>query len=186
MTQSLWPALFEESRIEIRSVNCRVAQNARLEQARLVVERRCSGRAAEAGRGVALQAEQVDVAQLQHVGVRSTMRKVAGLASINLYRLMFEHERPLFVRMTCKADGILRRGSPHLFGFHRSMHVVAIAALDQPLIHTVMERHVELRFLLQVAAVAQPGLGLYEKELRFCGVVRRMAGDATDIVLGMH
>jgi hypothetical protein len=139
-----------------------MTQYARLEQARLVVERRCSGRATEAGRGVALQAEQVHVAQLQHVGVRSTMRKMAGLASINLYRLMFEHERPLFVRMTCKADGILRRGSPHLLGFHRSVHIVAIAALDQPFVHPMMERHVELGFLLEVAAVAQLGLRLDE------------------------
>jgi hypothetical protein len=111
---------------------------------------------------------------------------MAGLASINLYRLMFENERPLLVRMTLEADRILRRGSPHLFGFHRSVYIVAIAALDQSLIHPVMERHVELRFLLEVAAVAKLGLGLHEQELRFCGVVWRVAGDATDIVLGVH
>ena len=100
---------------------------------------------------------------------------MARLASIHLHRRVLEHKRPLLVRVTFKANRILRGGSPHLFGFHRAVDVMAIAALDQPFIHAMMERHVELSFLLQMAPIAKLGLGLYEQKLRCCGVVRRMA-----------
>src|SRR5579864_2387083 len=79
-----WLCLFEEEPIEVRAVNLRVAQHARLEEAGLVVERRCPRCAAEARRRVALQAQQVDVAQLQHVRIRPAVRHVAGLASVDL------------------------------------------------------------------------------------------------------
>jgi len=100
---------------------------------------------------VALQAQQVDVAELQHVRIWSTVGQMARLASIHLDGRVFEHKRPLLVDMALEADRILRGGSPHLFGFHRAVDVVAIAALDQPFIHAMMERHVELRFLLEMA-----------------------------------
>jgi hypothetical protein len=48
-----------------------------------------------------------------------------------------------------------------------------------------MERHIELGFLLELACVAKLGLSLYEQELRFLRVVRRMAEDATDAILRM-
>ena len=88
---------------------------------------------------------------------------------------MLVYKGPLLVRVALEADRILCRGSPHLFGFHRAVDVMAIAALDQPFIHAMMERHIELRFLLQMAPIAKLGLGLYEQKLRCCGVVRRMA-----------
>ena len=143
--------LFKERGIEVRAVNLGVTQYARLEKARLVVERRSSGRPAEAGGGVTLQAQQVDVAQFQHVGIRSTVHQMAGLAAVDLYWLVFEHKRPLLFRVTGEADHILCRRSPHLFRSHRPMHVVAIAALDQAFIHPMVERHIELSFLLEVA-----------------------------------
>src|SRR5579863_1764650 len=43
-----WRPLLEKRGIKVRAVNLRVAQHARLEEARLVVERRRSRRAAEA------------------------------------------------------------------------------------------------------------------------------------------
>ena len=110
------------------------------------------------------------------------MRQMAGLASVGLHWLMFEYERTLLVRMAFKADGILRRGSAHLFGARRSVHVVAIAALHQPLVHTMMEGHVELRFLLEMAGVTKLGLRLNEQKLRFLCVVWRMAGNAADVI----
>lgn len=54
-----------------------MAEDARLEKAGLVVERRSSRCAAEAGGGMALEAEEVDVAQLQHVGIGTTVDQVA-------------------------------------------------------------------------------------------------------------
>ena len=121
---------------------------------------------------MALQAQQVDVAELQHVGIRSAMRQMAGLTSVDLHRLVFENKRTLLVRVALEADRVLRGRSPHLVGFHRAVHVVAIAALDQPLVHSMMERHVELGLLLEMAPVAKFGLGLYEQKIRFFAVVR--------------
>ena len=100
---------------------------------------------------MALQAEQVDVAQFHHVGIWSAVRQMARLASIGLYRLVLENKRTLLVRVALEADRILRGRSPHLVGLYRSVYVVAIAALDQPFVHSMMEGHVELSFLLEVA-----------------------------------
>ena len=160
-----------------------MAQYARLEQARLVVERRGSRRATKTGRCVALQAEQVDVAQFQHVGVRSTMGKMARLASINLYRLMFENERPLLVGVTLEADRILRRGSPHLMGPRSPVRIVTVAALDEAFINSMMEWHIELSFLCQMARVAKLGLSFYEQKFFCCRMMGRMTGNATDVIL---
>ena len=131
---------------------------------------------------MALQAEQIDVAQFQHVGIGSAMCQMAGLTSINLHRLVLEYKGALLVGVAFEANCVLRGGSAHLFGTHRTVHVVAIAALDQPFIHAMMERHVELGFLLEMACVAKFGLGLYQQEIRFVAVVRRMAGDATHVI----
>lgn len=134
---------------------------------------------------MALQAEQVHVAQLQHVRIRSAVDHVAGLASIRLYGLVFEDERPLRIGVALEADDVLGWGRTHLLGFHGAVHVVAIATLDEAFVHAMTKGHVELSFLLQVAGVAELGFGFYEQELRFFRVVRRMAGEATDFVLGM-
>src|SRR5271168_1212107 len=110
---------------------------------------------------------------------------MARLASIHLHGRVFEHKRSLLVRVALEADSVLRGGSPHLVRLHRAVHVVAIAALDQALVDAMMKGHVELSFLLQMAPIAKLGLGLYEQKLRCCGVMRRMARDATDAVLRM-
>jgi hypothetical protein len=90
---------------------------------------------------------------------------MAGLAPVGLHRLVLEYKRSLLVRVALEADRVLRRGSPHLLGTDRPVHVVAIAALHQPFIHPVMERHVELRFLLKMAGKAKLGLGLDQQKL---------------------
>jgi hypothetical protein len=110
------------------------------------------------------------------------MGEVTRLASIHLDGRMLEDKRTLLVDVTFEADRVLRRGRPDLFWTYRSVRVMAIAALDQPFVHAMMERHVELGLLLQVACVAKLRLGLYEQELGFFGMVRRMAGDATNVI----
>jgi hypothetical protein len=63
---------------------------------------------------------------------------------------------------------------------------MTIGALNQSFVNPVVERHVELGFLLEMTGVAKLGLGLYEQKVRIFAVMRRMAGDATDVVLRMH
>lgn len=100
---------------------------------------------------MAPDAQEVHIANRQHVLVRSAVRNMARLASLGFDRRMLEHERPLFFRVTLKANGILRRGSPHLLGPRRTMYVVAIAALYQSFVYAMMEGHFELGFLLEMA-----------------------------------
>src|SRR5271155_3831967 len=155
-----------------------MAQNARLEQARLVVERRSSRRSAKARRGVALQAEQVYVAQLQHVRIWTAVHQMAGLATIHLYRLVLEYKRSLLVRVAREANRILRRGSPHLMRPHSAVRIVAISALDEAFIYSMVERHIELSFLRQMARIAKFGLSFYQQEFFCFCMMRRMAGNA--------
>lgn len=127
---------------------------------------------ADRGIRVALQAQQVYGRELQHMGIGSAVRNVARLAAFRLHRVMLEHIRSLLVRMACEADGILRCGCTHLLRLHRSVDIVAIAALDQAFVHAMVERHVELGLLLQVAAKAKFRLALYQQEFFRSRVMR--------------
>ena len=131
---------------------------------------------------MALQAQQVDVAELQHVGIRSAVRQVARLASIDLDRRMLEDKRTLLINVAFEADRILRRGSSHLLRFDCAVRVVAIAALNQALVDAVVEGHFEFSFFIEVAAVAKFRLSFHQEELFRCRVVRGVAGDATNVI----
>jgi hypothetical protein len=150
------------------------------------MERRSSRRSAKARRGVALQAKQVDVAQLQHVRIWTTVHQMAGLAAINFYRLMFEYKRSLLVRVARKANRILRGRSTHLMRPHRAVRIVAVGALDEAFIHSMVEGHIELSFLRQMARVAKFRLSLYQQEFSCFRMMRRMAGNAAHVILRMY
>jgi hypothetical protein len=95
---------------------------------------------------------------------------------------MFVDERSLFVRVAGKANCILRRGIPNLLGADRSVDVVAVAALNQPFIHPMAERHRKLGFLIQMARVTKLWLSFDQQEFLGFGVVWRMARHATNVV----
>lgn len=109
---------------------------------------------------MALQAEQIDVAYSQHVSIRSSMRQVTGRASFDFHRLMLEHKWPLLVGMAGEANRILGRRRAYLLRSDRSVHIVAVRALNQAFIHAMMKRHLELSLLLQMATVTKLGLRL--------------------------
>jgi hypothetical protein len=135
---------------------------------------------------VALQAQQVDVAQFQHVRIWSAVHQMAGLAPINLYRLMLEYKRSLLVRVAREANRILSGRSPHLMGPHGAVRVVAVGALDEAFIYPMVERHIELSFLRQMARIAKLGLSFHQQKFFCFRMMRRMAGNAADVVLRMH
>jgi len=104
---------------KVGSVDRRVAHGARLYIDSVVRDRTvhhrktswlavvaCCRGGSEVGCGVALQAEQVDVAVLQHVGVGPTVRDMARRASFQLHRTVWEHEGPLLVLVAVETDGI--------------------------------------------------------------------------------
>jgi hypothetical protein len=55
---------------------------------------------------MALQAEQVDVAVLQHVSICPTVRDMAGRAPFQLHGTVWEHERPLLILVALETDSI--------------------------------------------------------------------------------
>jgi hypothetical protein len=113
------------------------------------------------------------------------MRNVAGRASFDFHRLMLKDERTLFVGVAGEADGILRRRGPHLLRTYRAVGIVAIRTLHQAFIYTMAKWHLELRLLLQMAGVTKLRLSFHQQEFFGLCMVRRMTGDATDIVLGV-
>ena len=166
-------------------MNLRMAKSASLILRRLIVERRRAGRVCKRCR-MARKAQQIYVADFQQVGIRRSVRRVARLAAFDLHRLMFKHKRSALFRVAGVAHRVLRRGRPHLFRLNCAVRIVAVVALHQPLVHSMMERHRELRFLLCVAAVAKFRLFLYQQKFRILAVMRRVAIQAAHIVLVMH
>lgn len=99
---------------------------------------------------------------------------------------MLEYKRALLVGMASEADSVLLRRRPYLLRLDGAVRVVAVDALDQPFIHAMMKRHVELWFLLEMARVAELWRGFHQQVLSCCRMVRRVAGDATHVVLRVH
>ena len=89
-------------------MNLTVAKRACLEESVLIMKAGRPGSSAETRLRVALQAEQIYVAHLQHVRVWATMSNVARLASLDFHSLVLEHIGALLVGMALKADKILR------------------------------------------------------------------------------
>ena len=65
------------------------------------------------------------------------------------------------------------------------MNVVAVAALEQALRNPVVIRSREVGFGRGVASIAELRLFLDQQLLRFLGVMRGMAVEATDVIAGM-
>ena len=67
-----------------------------------------------------------------------------------------------------------------------AVHVVAVAALDEPFVHFVMERHIKLRLLVGMALVAERGLGGLQQVLLILALVNAVAAHATHILSLIH
>ena len=119
------------------------------------------------------------------MGIGAAMNHVAGFASINLDGRVLVHKRTLLVGVARKANFILGGGRTHLLWPDRSVDIVAVAALNQSFVYSMVERHRKLRSLVQMAGVTKLGLSLDEQKFFRFGVMRRMARNATHVVLGM-
>ena len=119
------------------------------------------------------------------MSVGRTVRRMARLAAFHLHRLMLKYKWASLIGMTREANGVLCSRGAYLLCPDRSVRVVAVAALNQPLIHAMVKGHAELRLLLKMAGVTKLRLGFYQQEFLGLRMVRRMTGDATDIAFGM-
>ena len=110
------------------------------------------------------------------------MRRVTGHATFGLGRLMLEDERACFFDVTLEADGVLRRCRPQLLCQESAVLIVAISTLHQVFIHAMPERLREIDLGFEMARIAQCGLFLGKQELRLLSEMRRMAGNASNII----
>ena len=76
--------------------------------------------------GMALQAQDIQVARLQQPRVRGAMRHVARHASFRPSSLVFKNKWPLLVHVTSEANSVPRCGGAQLFADESAVRVMAI------------------------------------------------------------
>ena len=122
--------------------------------------------------GMALQAQQVYLAHPQIARVRRTVRRVATAAAFRLDRHMLINERSLLVGMAFGTNRVPGRQGPHLTNGGCAMNVVAVAALNKTLVHSMVIWLREISLRGDMTSIAELGLCLNEEVLRLFGVVR--------------
>src|SRR5208283_4363688 len=99
---------------------------------------------------------------------------------------MFIRKRSCFVRMACEAHLVLRSRGTQLTGLEPAVGIVAVGAFHQAFVNAMVERPVELLFLVQMARVAKIRLLHLQKVLALFGMVRIVAVRAAYPVLQVH
>lgn len=102
-----------------------------------------------------LQAQRVDVGDVQQAGVGRAVRGVAPDAAVGLDHGMLVNEGPGCFRMALHAHIVLVGAGLELLALKCSVGIVTIAATDQPFVHFVMKGLCERRLNICVAAIAE-------------------------------
>ena len=176
------PSSLHECQVQIRAMNGAVAHGAGLILLGLVV---CRPRGPKSGRTVTLQTQQVHLRDTQETGIGRTMGCVATHASLGFHRHVLVDEGSLLVGVALVANGVASGSSAHLAQRRCAMHVVAIAAGEQTLVHTMAVGTGKVGAGRGMAAIAKFGLGLDQQLALDFGMVRAVAIEATNIVTGM-
>lgn len=87
-------------------------------------------------------------------------------------RFVLINEWPLLVGMALVTDFVCPRGQAQLVLIKTTMRIMAIVALNQPFVYSVMKRASELCTDVQVTSVAKLGRSIFQQKLRFLGMVR--------------
>ena len=114
------------------------------------------------------------------------MRRVTTAAALGFYWHVLIHKRTRLVRMAFGADGIPAGQGPYLPESRRSVHVVAITALDKPFVDSMVVGFGEVSLRGCVASVAEIGLGFCQQVFRFLRIMRGVTIQAADIAAGMR
>ena len=88
---------------------------------------------------------------------------MARSATFRLYRRVLIHKRTANFGVALGADRVLVSSGLQVAVPEGAVRVVTVAALDQALIHLVVEGHVELRLLVGMALEAELGLRSLEQ-----------------------
>lgn len=169
-------------------MDLRVAQRTRLVLGGLVVERRRAGGGSVRVYGMAPQAKEVDIVDLQQTRIRGAMRHMTVQATgFGLYRRVLKNEGSHGVGMALGADGELAGGGPYLITrLEGAVRIVAVAALNESDVNPMAERPGKFGFLRGMAAEAQLGLGLDQQEIHVLEVMWIVTGGAAQAVGQMY
>jgi|SRR6516162_9520317 hypothetical protein len=96
------------------------------------------------------------------------------------FRFVLVNERALFFRVALVANFVSCHICPQLSRTKRAVRTVTIVALDQTLVHSVMERPRKLCTNVHVALVTEVRRPFPHQKLAFLGVMGRMAVHTTD------
>jgi hypothetical protein len=110
---------------------------------------------------------------------------MARRAALHFHYRMFIYERSRSLDMALRANCILSCSVPKLFSLERSVRIVAVGTLHQPLVNLVVEGHGELRLNIGVALEAKLWLGHFEQVLRLLTRVNAVTAHATNLGLPM-
>ena len=141
----------------------------------------CAGRY----RAMALVAEGVDRRHIQQPRILRSVRCVATHASFRLDCGMLVHEWSACLGVALGANRILIRCGLEVVVPEGAVSIMAVAALDQTLIHLVVERHIECRLHVGVALEAERRLRSLEQCI-LLAVVDVVATGAADVGLGVR
>jgi len=89
------------------------------------------------------------------------MRSVARHATFGFHHRMLEYKRPCLICMALKAHRILRGSGSQLARQESAMRIMAIAALHEPFVNTMVKSARELLLCFEMAAVAKLWLPLF-------------------------
>lgn len=100
---------------------------------------------------MALQAQHIDLAYAQETRVRGAMGRMATGAAFRFDRHMLIHKGSARIGMALHASGIAAGQRLGLAKRGSAVHVVAIAAMNQPFVHAMVIRPGKLSFGIGVA-----------------------------------
>ena len=122
-------------------------------------------------RRVTAQTKRVDARAREQPGIAGAVRCVTGRAALDFDGGMLKDERAALFAVTLEANRILRGCRTQLVLRGAAVNVVAIRALDEALIHAMMERLHELSLFGLVARIAQSGIFLSQQFFVDLGIV---------------
>jgi hypothetical protein len=107
-------------------------------------------------------------------------------AAFSFHGKVLKDERALFISVALGTGGIAGGHVANVAQGGGTVEIVTVRALQEAFVHTVVERFGELRFGRGVALVAELRLGLRKEAMLFLRVMRRMAVQAADVIVGMR
>lgn len=138
------------------------------------------------GERVALQAQEIDLADPKQTWIRGTMGRVTTTAAFRFDRHMLVYKWSTGIRVALSADGVSAGQGFHLSQGCGAMHVMTVAAVKQSFIYTVVIRLGKIGLGRSVTAVALFRLFLGQQVLGSFGMVRRMTVKTTNIIAGVR